>query len=111
VAKQHGIKLRCYWEHLREHIENLKNILGTHWEQKKTKKSSPFPSRKPKRKNQAPKVHVEPFHWLHENSCPKLFVTIFGPNFFKVYQNLVIASPFSIFLPCKDTFMDDYDGI
>jgi hypothetical protein len=37
-------------------------------------------------------------------------------NFFKVYQNLVITSPFSIFLPhpflpCKNTFMDDYDGI
>jgi hypothetical protein len=24
--------LRCYWEHIREHIENL---MGTHWEQKK----------------------------------------------------------------------------
>jgi len=33
-----------------------------------------------------------------------------------VYKNLVIVSPFlyflpSIFLPCKVTFMDDYDGI
>jgi hypothetical protein len=33
-----------------------------------------------------------------------------------VYKNLVIVSPFlyflpSIFIPCKVTFMDDYDGI
>jgi hypothetical protein len=39
-----------------------------------------------------------------------------GCKFFKVYQNLVTTSPFlsflpSHFLPCKDTFMDDYDGI
>jgi len=39
-----------------------------------------------------------------------------GSKFFKVYQNLVTTSPFSIFLPslflpCKETFMDDYDGI
>jgi hypothetical protein len=37
-------------------------------------------------------------------------------NFFKMYQNLIIVPPYSIFftqsfLPCKDTFMDDYDGI
>jgi hypothetical protein len=35
-----------------------------------------------------------------------------GCKFFKVYQNLVTTSPFSIFftysfLPCKDTFMVD----
>jgi hypothetical protein len=34
-----------------------------------------------------------------------------GHKFFKVYQNLVIASPFFVFFPCKDTFMDDHDGI
>jgi hypothetical protein len=28
--------MRCYWEHLEElHIGNLKNILGTYWEQTK----------------------------------------------------------------------------
>jgi hypothetical protein len=39
-----------------------------------------------------------------------------GCKFFKVYQNFVTCHPFlsflsSPFLPCKDTFMDDYDGI
>jgi hypothetical protein len=72
-------------------------MMGTYWEQKQTKKSSPSPSRKPKRKTQSPKVHVEPFHWLPENSYPKLFVTIFEPKFFKVYQNLVTTSHFSVF--------------
>jgi hypothetical protein len=37
-------------------------------------------------------------------------------KFFKVYQNLVTTSPFFVFftwsfLPCKDKFMDDYEGI
>jgi len=37
-------------------------------------------------------------------------------KFFKVYQNFVTMSLFfiflfSTFLPCKDTFMNDYDGI
>jgi hypothetical protein len=41
----------------------------------------------------------------------------YGCKFFKVYQNLVTTSPFflsflpSHFLPCKSTFMDDYDRI
>ncbi len=36
-----------------------------------------------------------------------------GPKFFKVYQSLVTTSHFlpNLFLPCKNTFMDDYDGI
>jgi len=39
-----------------------------------------------------------------------------GCKFFKVYKNLSQRHPFlsclpSIFLPCKDTFMDNYDGI
>ncbi len=40
-AKVYGIKVRCYGEHVGEHIENLMgthwelkgNIMGTHWEQ------------------------------------------------------------------------------
>jgi len=39
-AKAYGIKVRCYGEHVGEHIENLMgthwelkgNIMGTHWE-------------------------------------------------------------------------------
>jgi hypothetical protein len=40
-----------------------------------------------------------------------------GSKFFKVYQNPLTMSPFFVFftssllLPCKDTFMDEYDGI
>jgi hypothetical protein len=31
-AKVCWIKVRCYGEHVGEHIGNLRNILGTHWE-------------------------------------------------------------------------------
>jgi hypothetical protein len=39
-----------------------------------------------------------------------------GSKLFKVYQNLVTTSLFlsflpNLFLPCKNKFMDDYDGI
>jgi hypothetical protein len=33
-VKEYGIKVRCYGEHVGEHIENLRNILGTQWELK-----------------------------------------------------------------------------
>jgi hypothetical protein len=69
-------------------------MMGT----KKTKKSSPSPSKKPKRKNQAPKVHVEPFHWLHENSCPKLFVTIFNLGYYPHYKLGVLINTFWIYM-------------
>jgi hypothetical protein len=32
-AKAYGIKVRCYGEHVGEHIENLGGV-GTHWELK-----------------------------------------------------------------------------
>ncbi len=32
MAKQCGMKRRCYWEHLRAHIKNLRNKLRTCWE-------------------------------------------------------------------------------
>jgi len=25
-------KMRCYWEHVGEHIKKFENMLGTHWE-------------------------------------------------------------------------------
>jgi hypothetical protein len=37
IAKQYGIKKRCYSEHLKEHIENL---METQWA--KTKNAPPF---------------------------------------------------------------------
>jgi len=37
-AKPYGIKLRCYWECLREKLENL---MGTCWEQRKKTPSTP----------------------------------------------------------------------
>jgi hypothetical protein len=53
---------------------------------------------------------------LNDDLCLKSFKNLERCKFFKVYQNLVIASPFlsfllGLFLPYKDTFMDDYDGI
>jgi len=38
----------CYWEHLKEHIENLKNI-GISWEHNGNIKNSPPPSYAPPR--------------------------------------------------------------
>ncbi len=54
LGKTYGIKARCYCEHIR----NLGNILGTHWELErehvgnkgKRKKKSSAPHPKPKRK-------------------------------------------------------------
>ncbi len=54
-----------------------------------------------------------------DNPNAQLFVYILNKSrckFFKVYQNLSQCHPFlsflpSSFLPCKNTFMDDYDGI
>ncbi len=46
-----------------------------------------------------------------------LYKILLGSKKLKVYQNPFTMSPFSIdftsssFLPCKDTFMDEYDGI
>jgi hypothetical protein len=53
-AKAYGVKVRCYGEHVGEHIGNLGNILatwwelkgnivGTHWELGKNEKQS-FPT-------------------------------------------------------------------
>jgi hypothetical protein len=47
--------------------EPIKNLKGTCWEQRKNEKNPPPPS-----------PLTEPFHWLHEISIFKLFVTIFG---------------------------------
>jgi hypothetical protein len=57
-TNHNGIKLRCYWERLREQLGNTlggasrehdENILGTHWEQgRKTKKKLPHPQKEKK---------------------------------------------------------------
>jgi hypothetical protein len=61
----------------KEHIGNLGNILGTHWElarnmlgtKDRRKKIPPSPHPKLKRKKiKALWVHVEPSHWVHEIS-------------------------------------------
>jgi predicted metalloprotease len=39
-AKAYGIKVRCYGEHVGEHIENL---IGTHWELERNKSKAPHP--------------------------------------------------------------------
>jgi hypothetical protein len=31
-AQEYGIKVRCYGEHVEEHKENLRNLIGTYWE-------------------------------------------------------------------------------
>jgi len=56
-----GLKMRSYWESLRECIENLRNILGTCWGQigniHQTKNSCPPPPAKPEsKKTKLPKA-------------------------------------------------------
>ncbi len=38
--------MRNYWEHVREHIGNLGNMLGTHWEHIGNKKITNPPQKK-----------------------------------------------------------------
>jgi hypothetical protein len=50
-AKSYGIKVRCYGEHVGEHIGNLMgthwvligNLMGTHWEREKNEQKKPSP--------------------------------------------------------------------
>ncbi len=41
LAKAYVIKVRCYGEHVEEHIGNLVNMLATHWELKRKKSKAP----------------------------------------------------------------------
>jgi hypothetical protein len=82
----HGIKVRCYGEHvggthwdLGEHIENLMgthgelkgNMLGTNWELGKNEtKSLPPPNLKGKKARHL-QCMLQSSHWLHEISLPK----------------------------------------
>jgi hypothetical protein len=60
-AKAYGIKLRCYGEHVGEHIGKLManhwelkgNIVRTHWELRRNE-SPPFPAKLEKKKRKAP---------------------------------------------------------
>jgi hypothetical protein len=42
-AKAYGIKVRCYGEHVEEHLGNLRNILRTHGEPGENEKKPPLP--------------------------------------------------------------------
>jgi len=47
IGLTYGTKVRCYWEHLEEHIGNL---MGTHWGQSKNTPPPPPIAAQPKRK-------------------------------------------------------------
>jgi hypothetical protein len=55
-------KVWCYWEHIEEHNENLRNLMGRHWEQERT--NLPSHQEHPKLKPWTPWVHVTLPHWL-----------------------------------------------
>jgi hypothetical protein len=71
--------------------------------------------------NKETQVFIYHYYVFAYNNCDNYVIICilcigFKVNFFKVYQNLVTMSLFSVFLPsfflpCKDTFMNDYDGI
>jgi hypothetical protein len=66
-AKSYQIKLRCYWEHIREHIGNKGN-LQSH--------SDP----KSERETLGCWVHVVPSHWLHVIFIFKIVDHLFSPR-------------------------------
>ncbi len=94
-AKAYGIKVRCYGENVGEHIGNLGNILGTHWELKrntlgtreKWKKSFPTcppppqtspPPKLERKKSKAPWLHAWAFPSAAWNFSSQESITIFG---------------------------------
>jgi len=53
VTKQYGLKLRSYWEHLREdNGEHFENLMGIHWEQ--VNPPLPYPPQTQKKKTKPP---------------------------------------------------------
>ncbi len=90
MVQAYGIKVRCYEEHVGEHIGNLRNILRTHWELNgnihwepwKIEKKNPPPTPNLKGKKAR---HLDgmlgPSHWLlHEISLPKRVSHHFWPG-------------------------------
>ncbi len=70
-------KMRCHWEHLREQIGNLGNILITWWEQLENLMGTKWEQ---KRKETNPPL--EPSHWLHEISISKMVCHHFQPGLY-----------------------------
>ncbi len=72
-AKPYVIKLRCYWECLREKLGNLMGICWEHIgnkEKKQNERTPPTPATKGGKEGPSG-VHGEPYHWLHEFSHSK----------------------------------------
>jgi len=102
-AKAYGIKVRCYGEHLGEHIRKLmrthwglkRNIVGTQWEPGKMKKKC-FPSPPSKLKRKKPR-HLEcmlgPSNWLHAISLPKTVYHHFWPGLIPLAMNTLPNAP------------------
>jgi hypothetical protein len=107
-AKPYGIKLRCYWEYLGEHIlEQLVN-LGIFWEidenpmgtggntlrtrEKNKKIILPPTSLKEKKKLDCSRVHAEPSHWLHDISVSKTVPHHFSNGLTPLVKNWDIYS-------------------
>ncbi len=82
LGKTYKIKMWCYWQHFKEHIENFRNTLGIQLEHNRNtmgdRKKKSFHPPTQKTKIVLFGMHVEPFCWLHELYDLKLFVIIFG---------------------------------
>jgi hypothetical protein len=77
LGKPYETKLRCFWESL----GNLRNPMGTHWEQRREKENLPSnPPLPPKKKNRPPHEFMLSLliGCMKKILFPKLFVTIFG---------------------------------
>jgi hypothetical protein len=85
LGKPYGIKLRCYWECLREQLGNLGNTMRTCWEhigtRKQKQKITPRTWPHPQKEKQGPSwVHAQPSHWLQEISISKTVCHHFWPG-------------------------------
>jgi hypothetical protein len=70
--------MKSYWEHVEEHIDNLKNILQTQRELNGNNKNPTPPSSLKIIKTWATWVHATSPHWLQYFFSLLMFFTIFG---------------------------------
>ncbi len=98
-AKSYGTKVRCYGEHVGEHIRNLMgthwvligNIVETHWEpEKKNLLPHPSPNLKGEKKQGNLSACLGLSIWVHEISLPKRVRHHFWPGLIPLAKNTLL---------------------
>jgi hypothetical protein len=98
-AKSYGIKVRCYGEHVGEHIGNLMgthwvligNVVGTHWEPEKNEKKNPSPPPHPNIEGKKKQGNLSAYlDWVHEISLTKRVCHHFWPELLPLAKNTLL---------------------